>query len=245
MKKFNKPTKFSDPYSDWKGYEDVFQTIIKKPESQLDIEDFQIIFAKLLPAAEYSEGLYFIEPCLSYVSEGHDVFKSRFPDGLIWWIMDHQEKLKNEGLFLEILKSIEATFWKLVDFFEIFELSENDFQRYGVDPKVGTVPFNHQTLMDLIDDLLSYPELFQLWEKLLSKMKSSIDNNHSRWYIEICRHSREWLMYPPVYKPDLKERAFHSLHEFCIFNRKYSISFELSKLEKKGRYLSRISTIGF
>lgn len=72
-----KPSQFSDPYHDWEGYEDTFRVILDKDDQELTTDDFGIIFAKHLPAADYAEGIYYIARCIAHIAEGRDIHQKQ------------------------------------------------------------------------------------------------------------------------------------------------------------------------
>ena len=57
---FPKPEQLSDPHGDWELLEDKLDLIIKKPEAELDWQDFRCLFQVGLPAGTYEESAYFL-----------------------------------------------------------------------------------------------------------------------------------------------------------------------------------------
>lgn len=128
-----KPTRFSDPYCDWDGCENELNAILLKDEDDLVADDYHVIFARHLPAADYKEGMHYIPYCLDYLSEGREIHASRYPDSLLWWIHNYMSEMKADGQWAAVIQHLERTCIALVSDFELFDLSEEECAQMGRD----------------------------------------------------------------------------------------------------------------
>lgn len=235
-----KPTRFSDPYHDWDGCGDRLDEILSKPAIDLVVDDYSVIFARHLPAADYQEGLYYLPYCLDYISSGREVRSSRYPDSLLWWIHNYREELKADGHWDSVLQGIKAAGLALLTDFELFDLTEEECAEIGRDYGYSIGPYNQHTVHDFVDDLTIWPEYAGIVDKLLAGVRNFESISSARWYVELAFHSRTWcLLFDPHTDLDdfeNKERIFHDLHAFRYLQKAQEIAGAKTYEEGRAKY---------
>jgi hypothetical protein len=243
---YPKPEKFSDPYDDWRGCEDRLQAILSKLDADLTTDDYAIIFAKHLPAADYPEGSYYIDKCLSHIASGRDVHTSRFPDGFLWWLVHFKDRLAQDHAFENVKRSLVSVLWTLFDHFELFDLTEPDCESIGRSFAYSVGPYNSATVCDLVDELTIYDEFLPELDRFVADLTVSDRMEHVRWYVEIAFHTRSWCL---LYSTDehgldnkqRKEELFHRLHSFAVLQKKQSVAAMAAYQEGKTKYNRLVS----
>ncbi|APB33274.1 hypothetical protein GlitD10_0956 [Gloeomargarita lithophora Alchichica-D10] len=236
----SKPSRFSDPYSDWHGCENLFKDILDQEPIDLNVKDYRVIFARHLPAADYREGLYYIPHCLDYIRRGQEHHTSRYPDSLLWWIKNYQQHFESDGQWENVLQAITQLVLDLLTSFVLFDLSEQQCADLGRDFDYSIGPYNQITVHEMLDDLTIWTEYAGVLEALIAQLKALKTVNHARWYVELAAHSRIWcLLYDPSTPLDNyanKERLFHELHTFESLQKAEEIARSITHSEGKSKY---------
>ena len=107
--KYTKPSRFSDPYSEWIASPELLN-IPKMKDDNLKVKEFQIIFYGSLSIGSYEECIYYLPKALEFIlskekrdfllDEGH----------LLGWITFHKKNLEQDSLYREIV----AFFYKFL-----------------------------------------------------------------------------------------------------------------------------------
>lgn len=245
--KYPKPKHLSDPFRDWQGCEDQLLAILQKEDADLNRDDFGVIYFSCLPAANYEEGAYYIEKCTNYIATGRDVRDSRLPDGFLRWMVTFQEQLVADGLFDQAKALVVDSLWHLLDQFELYDLTEEECAKHGMDFAYSVGPYNHQTVHDFFDEMTNFDEFDAELNGIVRKLTTSYETAHIRWYIDIAAHTRIWLI---LYSPpssledwDRKEALFHRLHSFRIYSVKGESAFRTTRAEGKDKYIHTVSVL--
>ena len=128
---YSKPQKLSDPYQDWCGCEERLSAILKKKKEELVYDDFSIIFYQNLPAADYEEGVYYLEACFNYMSQNKGL-EERVYEGVFWWIDHFKDELEKDGLLGRCIDSTWSLFLVLTKEFNILRLSDEQLKDHGI-----------------------------------------------------------------------------------------------------------------
>lgn len=238
---YPKPETFSDPYYDWEGYEARFREILGKPNSDLTTEDYAIIFAKHLPAADYPEGAYYIDKCISHIACGREIHTSRFPDGFLWWLTHFKDRLAQDHAFDAAKSSLVSALWTILDHFELFDLTEAECETIGRSFTYSVGPYNSSTVSDIIDELTIYDEFLPELDKLVADLTTSDRIEHVRWFVEIAFHTRSWCTTFTADSHGLdnyqrKEELFHRLHSLAVLQKKQEVAAMAAYKEGKSKY---------
>jgi len=245
--KYPKPDRFSDPCKDWDGCEDRLAEILRKDDQSLTTEDFNTIFHSNVPAADYVEGAYYIEKCAAHIATGKEINDSRFPDGFLWWLAHFKDNLIADQLYDEAKRLVVVSFWTLLDDFELFDLTEDECAKRGMNCAYSIGPFNRGTVCDFVDALTELDEFGPELEGILTRLIESEALPHTRWHVEIAFHVRWWLIAEDGHMgPDFRRRretVFQRLHAFPIFHNKYWTAMTAARREGKHKYEDLISPV--
>jgi hypothetical protein len=244
---FIKPNCLTDPFLEWENEEDFLQEIVKKNSTDLNYNDFKAIFYRILPAASYEEGLYYLIPCIDYIRSTKSIHVSHYPDSLLSWVNDHKDNLENDGLLDSTIGEILHLFKSLLSDFELYELTELQCNEIGRDFDYSISPYNNKTIHCLIDDITRFPLFSKLLENIIDYLISDNSLSTIRWYTDIAHHTRYWTV---IYNSDdphdsytQKEYLFKRLHEFKHFCEKSRVSSEATSREKKYKYNKLLSFV--
>ena len=239
--KYQKPKQFSDPYHDWFTSDDLLCAILAKADNSLTTADYSVIFAQNLPAANYQEGAYYIEKCLEHIGSSHEVNANRFPDGFLCWLAHFRDDLVRDDLYAEIKRSLASVFWRLLDQFELFELTKAECKQMGREFEWAVGPYNQHTVWHFIDELTINDEFEPELDAIADRLITSESLAHIRWYVEIAAHSRMWAFgyderFLQLDNYHTKEALFHKLHHFPVLKRKVLAAMQKTREEGKEKY---------
>ncbi len=129
---YPKPQKFSDSYHDWHGYEAFFQDILDKNPDDLDLDDFNMIFATILPAADYEEGVFYLEACFLWMSRQEDPIDSNLCSGALWFIDHHHQRLERDDLLEPCLHLVADLCRLYTSGYELLRLTNEELKTHGI-----------------------------------------------------------------------------------------------------------------
>ena len=113
--KYPKPTRLSDPGSDFSPEE--LNRILSKADSELDWADFDRLFFGKMPAGTYEEVRYYIPLACAYIENQCDA--CNFFEHFSIWIEDNYARLKEDGLIAPVVSAFHALFRKATSSFEL------------------------------------------------------------------------------------------------------------------------------
>lgn len=116
--KYPRPTKLSDPGSDFSQEE---LTIIHKADADLADTDLICIFQGFLPAGEYRESIYFLPLTLKHICDTDGDGASTLCENLLKWISEQKENLEKDDLYDRLLAFFESLFAELTSAFRLHD----------------------------------------------------------------------------------------------------------------------------
>ena len=211
-----KAAKISDPYHDWDGYEAVFQDILLQNPDDLTLADFNKIFAIILPAADYEEGVFYLQACFRWMSRQEDPIDSNLCSGVLWFIDHHRQRLERDGLLAACLGLVADLCRLYTSGYELLRLTDEELEQHGIRASYREFVKNSQTVHDLLDELAEY----ELFHPLMDGWLDSLDDGStvgSGWWAEIAYHARVWYI---IYSPGRKANACqqHILHRLLALD---------------------------
>ena len=111
--KYPKPTRLSDPGSDFSPEE--LNRILSKADAELDWADFDRLFFGKMPAGTYEEVRYYIPLACAYIENQCDA--CNFFEHFSIWIEDNYARLKEDGLIAPVVSAFHALFRKATSSF--------------------------------------------------------------------------------------------------------------------------------
>lgn len=190
---YPKPKTFSDPGRDWHGYESVFQDMAARDPDDLTPREFGMIFAPILPAADYEEGAYYLDACFRNMSRRDNVVEGNLCSGVFWFIDHHKERLGKDGL-LSLCLELIADLWRTyTSDFDLMRLTDQELEQYGIREDYRQFVKHSRTVHDLVDALIEH----ELYGAVLDDLLTSLDDGStvdSCWWMEIAYHARWWYV---------------------------------------------------
>ena len=113
--KYEKPTRLSDPGSDFSPEE--MNRILSKADAELDWADFDCLFFGKMPAGTYEEVRYYIPFACAYIENQRDA--CNFFEHFSIWIGDNYARLKEDGLLDPIISAFHNLFRKATTSFSL------------------------------------------------------------------------------------------------------------------------------
>ena len=113
--KYQKPTRLSDPSSDFSPEE--LKKILSKEDAELDWADFDRLFFGKMPAGTYEEVRYYIPLACAYIENQRDA--CNFFEHFSIWIEDNYARLKEDGLVDPIISAFHGLFRKATASFDL------------------------------------------------------------------------------------------------------------------------------
>lgn len=213
-----RPTTLSDPYGDWHGCEEILAAVLATDSANLTTADYHVIFAQNLPAADYDEGVYYLEHCFGMIARSSVIHESVYPISVLWWIDNFKEQLGTDGLLESTLDRVNCSMLAMLDRFELYSLTEPECIKLGRDFRYSVGAINSPTICDIVDDLTIWPLFDPVMDSILDWLSDTSIENRARWWVEIAFHSRAWILY---YEKDCevdnferKQSIYDRLHRF-------------------------------
>jgi hypothetical protein len=190
---YPKPKTFSDPHHDWQGFDAEFEMIVALRPNDLAPRHFEMIFGGGLPAADYEEGVYYIEACFRRMARKENTIESNLCGDPFWFINHHRLRLAADGLLEPCLGLIAALLRTYTESFELVRLTDEALTEHGIDPNFRELVRFGWTVEELVDALVEY-ELF--WDTLDHFLVSLGGQGviGSCWWVEIAYHARWWYI---------------------------------------------------
>lgn len=226
--KYGKPSRFTDPYVDFTGEEEILNEIICKQDSELDLRDFGLIFQMYLPAADYKEGLYYIPLCFELMEKACP-FEANVCISIFWYIEHFKDKLQQDEFYEDCLDRINKLFELFTKEFTVI----NEYQP-GERYRLSKLKYG-MTIGRLVRSLDSCEETWNLLTDFLFGLKNK-GAVGSCWWLIISWIVRESIMYdrPRSFGYKQNKILFEHFHKFG----EYSKHFERARiyLKEKGTY---------
>ncbi len=179
--KYQKPTRLSDPGSDFSPEE--LNRILSKTDAELDWADFDCLFFGKMPAGTYEEVRYYIPLACAYIENQRDACD--FLEHFSIWIEDHYARLKEDGFVNLIVSAFHHLFRKATLSFEL---------EYNGDHAVyPSACASVESVLDAMFRLaLACPEFRP--DALFPALKEDMSFVHAQWIVYI---STEMAMLSP------------------------------------------------
>ena len=179
--KYQKPTRLSDPGSDFSPKE--LNRILSKEDAELDWADFDRLFSGKMPAGTYEEVRYYIPLACAYIENRRDACD--FFEHFSIWIEDNYARLKEDGLIASIVAAFHALFRKATSSFDL---------EYNGDHAVyPTACASVESVLDAMFRLSPKCPEFRP-DALFSELKENMSFVHAQWIVCI---STEMAMLSP------------------------------------------------
>ena len=179
--KYQKPTRLSDPGSDFSPEE--LNRILLKEDAELGWRDYDCIFHGKMPAGTYEEVRYYIPLACAYIENQRDA--CNFFEHFSIWIEDNYARLKEDGLVDPIISAFHGLFRKATASFDL---------EYNGDRAV--YPSACASVESVLDALFrlspACPEFRP--DALFSALKENMSFVHAQWIVCI---STEMTMLSP------------------------------------------------
>lgn len=219
---YPKPQKLSDPYHDWLGCEERLSAILKKEKEELVYEDFSTIFYQNLPAADYKEGVYYLETCFNYMSQNKGL-EERVYDGVFWWINHFKDELKKDALLDPCIEATWSLFLVLTHEFSILRLSDDQLTENGICESYREIAENTRAIDDYLDSIIMYELFDSVIERIKSHFETTDDAPKSHWFREVEFHTRQWIWLDGEEK-ERKQDLFDYFHRIERYRRHWEVA---------------------
>ena len=170
--KYKKPTRLSDPGSDFSSEE--LNGILLKQDAELGWRDFDRIFQGKMPAGTYEEVGYYIPLVCSYIEKQRDACD--IFEHFSIWIEDNYARLKEDGLIASIVAAFHALFRMATSSFDL---------EYNGDHAVYPAAFaSVESVLEALFRLSPACPEFRP-DALFSELKEIMNFVHAQWIVYI------------------------------------------------------------
>jgi hypothetical protein len=248
--KYPKPAQLSDPHQDWTENPEVLAEIISKPDEALTVEDFYCIFQGSLPAGTYEESAYYIEKCFLYIVAQDEIKVDRCPGQFFWWLDINRQRLEVDCLWDQIVALTEATLWKLLERFELHDLTEQECDHNGIDFRYSIYPNNANTVQTMVEEMLTYESFPPILDPIIDALVLSDKVDHIHWFVQLAWHAGNLYPWEDDITDDLfnnprsrarKIQFYEKLNHPALYEKKYSILVQQSPIKFPAKYQQTIS----
>jgi len=203
---YPKPTQFSDPYHDWDGCEDLLNSILAKEPQDLVSTDYDTIFSAHLPAADYEEGAYYIEPCFEWMGKRTDAVKSNVCGGVFWYIDRFHDRLAQDGLMDSCHLLISNLIASYISECQLVRLTDDELAKYHIRESYREFVKYSRSVHDLVDAVVAFERYSHHFDAIIQTLNSN-GVVGSCWWLEITCHARWWYgVYSPTDKSNSRKQ---------------------------------------
>lgn len=241
---YPKPRTFSDPYHDWDGYESEFQKMIARNPDDLGLRDFGVIFAPILPAADYEEGVYYLDACFRRMSRKESAVQSNLCGGAFWFINHHRDRLQSDALLAPCLR-LTADLWRTyTTSFDLMRLTDAELTEHGIDERWREFVGHSRTVSDLVDALVENEAYGTMLDDLLASLGGQ-GVVGSCWWVEIAYHARWWYVinHPGRAENSRQQAVLHRLLALEVYPEHERRVMEHVRALGFGDYYRRVSIV--
>ena len=182
--KYEKPTRLSDPGSDFSPEE--LNGILLKHDADLDWADFDRLFFGKMPAGTYEEVRYYIPLTCAYIENQRDACD--FLEHFSIWIEDNYARLKEDGLVDPIVAAFHNLFRNATSSFEL--------ERNGGHAVYPSACASMESVLEALFRLAPACPEFRP-DALFTELKENLDYIHAQWIVyivtEMTMLSPEWI----------------------------------------------------
>ena len=194
---FPKPEQLSDPHGDWELLEDKLDLIIKKPEAELDWQDFHCLFQVGLPAGTYEESAYFLPHAFDYLASGKDD-SFEFMSDLFWFISENLSKIEADGFKADIQRALRDLLNLWISNFTVEHFDEAACIAKGWRVKFFNRLIDIEYVAGWIDDLVRFKSLEQwAYEQISPWCFTPKRFEDSAWFLALSKQQRSGLLIAP------------------------------------------------
>ncbi len=200
---YRRPIKLSNPYHHFSRK--VVDRIIQTKDDRLTWSDFNTIFHWGTPAGSYQEIVYFLPLALRHIKNNpRDALD--FMSGVFCFIGSNAPNLESDSLHLNTTEAIEEVFQERTRQFAVAHYDADACREKAWTLDHQDIVENSQSIMQLIEDLQSFPAYPELADKLVESL--ALQQQHairSAWFLE---YAREVSNSPGIFKTSEAQRRF-------------------------------------
>ena len=227
---YPKPEKFSDPFQDWMGCEKTLTDVLAKDKTSLGENDYNVIFARTLPAANYEEGVYYLDSCFDFMRRKQSSVESHICEGFFDFINYHRERLEKDGLLNPCLEELVRLFQSYTSSFEVIHLTDEELEQHQIIPSYRDWPKYSRVVEDLVEYLIEYEFFAPVLDDLMAWLNQN-DTHRSQWWIAIAYYvmTNWYVIYDDQDESNArKQRLIYrlfNLHDYSSHMRRSGMAF--------------------
>jgi hypothetical protein len=187
---YHRPSKLSNPHEHFSQRE--VDRVIKMRDDQLTWSDFNMIFHWGTPAGSYEEIVYFLPLALCHIRE-KPIDALEFMSGVFCFIDSNIQNLASDSLDGKTVVAIEEIFQAWTSRFIVAHYDADACREKGWSLDHEDRVENCQSVMQLIEDLQSFPAFPELSDKLIESLAWQQQYPvRSAWFLEYAREVNDW-----------------------------------------------------
>ncbi|HYT55363.1 MAG TPA: hypothetical protein VEQ38_11675 [Verrucomicrobiae bacterium] len=187
---YRRPTKLSNPHRHFSQKE--VGGIIQTADDRLTWSHFNIIFHWGTPAGTYQEIAYFLPRALHHIKNNpRDALE--FMSGVLCFVESNIRSLESDSLHRKTAEAIHEIFEVWTSEFVVIHYGTDACRERGWELDHQDIVQNSQSVMQLIEDIQSFPAFPELADELIQSIASQHDDHvRSAWFLEYAREMQDW-----------------------------------------------------
>jgi len=204
--RYGKPKTLTDRYDECSG--EAITRLLRKPETELGWNDFNMLFRVGVAPASYEEGVYFLPEAFAFLRRNPSEDGINCVADVMWFISEHAERLRRDGLLDECQEGVRTLLAEQTREFVILhwdqatspEMCEGRDHR---DHVRNTLPWHTLEALFRFRALSAWAEEFL--DTLLTARGEPLK---SAWVLELVGYASRWLFFKATAQPPSAERVF-------------------------------------
>jgi hypothetical protein len=195
---YGRPEQFSDPYDDFTP--ELLEEMLGTPDNQLLWHHYCNILGPFLPAGTYEEGVYFLPRAFQFTLL-HEDHALDLITPLVWFISEHAESLKRDGLLTKARESLFACFSHWTSEFIVEHFDRAACKAKGWGRETFDLVKHCEVVCQGTCDLVEFQRHADIAEDFANGLAHhESDPVKAAWFLEYAR-AKDDVSHPPFHPP--------------------------------------------
>jgi hypothetical protein len=205
-KRYSKPKTLTDRYDECNA--EAITRLLRKPETELGWDDFNMLFRAGVAPASYEEGVYFLPEAFAFLRRNPSEDAINCVADVMWFISEYAERLRQDGLLDECREEVRALLAEQTHDFVILHWDratspEMCGKRDHRDHVRNSLPWH------TLEALLRFRALGAWAEQFLDTLLTARGQPlKSAWFLELVANASSWLFFKGAAGPPSAERVY-------------------------------------
>jgi hypothetical protein len=147
---YARPSKLSDPYSDFTP--ELLDELLSIPDEKLELTHLRSLLGPFLPAGTYSESIYFLPYAFNHLRK-HEDNALDLTTSVTWFISEYANQLEADGLLNSCRAEVMQCFLHWIENFSVIHFDKAECQANGYSLSYFDYVHNSEVVCETLCDL--------------------------------------------------------------------------------------------